>query len=355
MRIAVTGLSRGENPQPGAAIVAGIRAAHPGAFIIGMAYDATESGIYAKNGPDAVYTIPFPSEGAEAFLKRIDEVRARTPFEVLIPTLDSEMELMVDLAEELQARGIRTSLPDKATYLRRTREQLSELASVAGVSTPRTHAVYTVSRALLLGREMRYPILVKGAHHDTHLVENEAELAGAVSLLFAQWGAPVLLQEVISGTEHHAMGIGDGEGGLFGLCAIRRPSMHGLGKNVGGITVRDDSLREVCERLVRELRWRGPFEVVTIMDETVHRHFLIKMAPRFPSWVGFPTGFGANFPAALARFIVKGVAPDPVPEPIPGWFYLQHQVEVFGQTNQLDALSGGGSWMGEDGARYQRA
>lgn len=355
MRIAVTGLSRGENPQPGAAIVAGIRAAHPGAFIVGMAYDAMESGIYAHNGPDAVFTIPFPSEGAETLLKRIDEIHAQKPFEVLIPTLDSEMELMVELESELTARGIRTCLPDKAAYLRRSREQLTELASQAGVTTPRTHAVYTVSRALLLGREMRYPILVKGVHHDTHLVETEAELAGAVSLLFAQWGAPVLLQEVISGTEHHAMGIGDGEGGLFGLCSIRRPSMHGLGKNVGGITVRDAALREVCERLVRELRWRGPFEIVTIMDETVNRHFLIKMAPRFPSWVGFPTGFGANFPAALARFIVKGTVPDPVPEPVAGWFYLQHQVEVFGQTEQLDALSRGGSWLGNDGARFQRA
>ncbi|HSI63567.1 MAG TPA: hypothetical protein VLE43_10625 [Candidatus Saccharimonadia bacterium] len=355
MRIAVTGLSRGENPQPGAAIIAGIRAAHPGAFIVGMAYDALESGIYAKNGPDAVFTVPFPSEGAEAFLKRLDEIRSRTPFEVLIPTLDAELDLMVEIADDLQKRGIRTCLPDKATYLRRTREQLPELARAAGVATPRTHAVYTVSKALLLGREMKYPLLVKGVHHDTHWVETEAELAGAVSLLFAQWGAPVILQEAIAGAVHHTLGIGDGNGGIIGLCAIRRPTLDGTGRNVGGITVRDPSLREVCEKVARELRWRGPFEMVTIMDETLNRHFLIKMNPRFPAWVGFPTGFGSNFPAALARFAARGTPPDAVPEPAPGWFYLRHQVEVLGQTDQLDALSGGGSWLGEEGPRYQRA
>lgn len=355
MRIAVTGLSRGENPQPGAAIIAGIRAAHPAAFIVGMAYDAMESGIYAKDGPDAVFTIPFPSEGREAFLRRLEEIHACTPFDVLIPTLESELELTIELAEPLQARGIHTCLPDKATYLRRSREQLPELARAAGVAAPRTHVVYTVSRALLLGREMKYPIVVKGAHHDTHWVENEAELAGAVSLLFAQWGAPVLLQESIAGMEYHAIGIGDGTGGMIGICTIRRPMLDTTGRNVGGITVRDASLREVCEKVIRELRWRGPFELVTIADETLHRHFLIKMTPRFPGWVGFPTAFGSNFPAALAQFAAGTKLSDPVPEPAAGWFYLPHQVEVLGQTTQLDALSGRGSWLGEEGLRYLRA
>ena len=51
-RIAVSGLNRGDNPQPGSGIIRSIRRAFPDATIIGLAYDAMESGIYVEGGPD---------------------------------------------------------------------------------------------------------------------------------------------------------------------------------------------------------------------------------------------------------------------------------------------------------------
>lgn len=353
MRIAVTGLGRGENPQPGAGIVAGIRAAHPEAFIVGMAYDAMESGIYAEGGPDAVFTMPYPTVGAEAFLKRLDEARAAAPFEVLIPTLDSELDLIVNLAPELAERGIKTCLPDKAAFRRRMKDRLPELCAAAGVGTPETRAVHTISQALAVGREMGFPLVVKGTYYDAQMADNEAELAGAVSLLIAQWGTPVLLQEVVSGAEFNALGIGDGEGGIIGLCCIRKTILSSKGKGLGGVTVRDPMLRTMCEKLIGELKWRGPFEVEVMKDDVHREHRLIEINPRFPAWVGFPAGFGLNFPAVLAQFIETGTPPPPMPEPEPGWFYLRHQVEVLGQTRQLAALSGEGAWLSHEGTRTQ--
>ena len=67
-RVAVSGLHRGENPQPGAGIIRSIRRQFPDATIVGLVYDALESGIYVNGGPDVVYTVPYPSAGAEAFL-----------------------------------------------------------------------------------------------------------------------------------------------------------------------------------------------------------------------------------------------------------------------------------------------
>ncbi|HWB59751.1 MAG TPA: hypothetical protein VG733_09670, partial [Chthoniobacteraceae bacterium] len=93
-RIAVSGLHRGENPQPGAGIMRSIRAEHPGAFIAGLVYDAMESGIYVEGGPDVTYAMPYPTSGAEAFLKRLDHVLEKTPVDIFIPTLDAEIELL---------------------------------------------------------------------------------------------------------------------------------------------------------------------------------------------------------------------------------------------------------------------
>ena len=91
-RIAISGLHRGENPQPGAGIIRSIRRSFAEAFIVGLAYDAFESGIYVEGGPDAVYAMPYPTSGPEAYFERLDAVLEKTPFDFFIPTLDAEME-----------------------------------------------------------------------------------------------------------------------------------------------------------------------------------------------------------------------------------------------------------------------
>lgn len=347
MRVAVTGLSRGENPQPGAGIIAGIRAAFPGAFVVGLAYDAMESGIYAEGGPAAVFTMPYPTVGAEAFLKRLDEARVAAPFDVFIPTLDSELDLIVNLESELHARGLKTCLPDRAAFKRRMKDHLVELAAAAGVATPETRAVFTTTQAFREAADMGFPLIVKGAYYDAQKVSSPAELAGAVTSLLAQWGAPVLLQKAITGAEFDALGIGDGEGGICGLCCIRKTIVSSKGKGLGGVTVRDPALRAFCEKLIRELKWRGPFEIEVMKDDATGRHCLIEINPRFPAWVDFPARFGLNFAAALAQFAATGEPPPLLPEPEPGWFYLRHQVEVLGRMDQLAALSGSGEWFND--------
>jgi carbamoyl-phosphate synthase large subunit len=342
MRVAVTGLSRGENPQPGAGIVAGIRAAYPEAFVVGLVYDAMESGIYAEGGPDAVFTMPYPTVGAPAYLRRLDEARAAAPFDVFIPTLDSELDLIVNLEDELRERGLKTCLPHKAAFRRRMKDHLPELAAAAGVATPETRAVFTSTQAFSEAVDMGFPLIVKGAYYDAQKVSSPAQLAGAVTSLLAQWGAPVLLQKAISGAEFDALGIGDGKGGITGLCCIRKTIVSSKGKGLGGVTVRDPALRQLCEKLIRELKWRGPFEIEVMKDESDGTHCLIEINPRFPAWVDFPARFGLNFAAALAQFAESGEVPRSMPEPEPGWFYLRHQVEVLGRMQQLASLSGAG-------------
>jgi len=46
--LAVTGMHRGENPQPGAAVVASVRRRFPGVRVIGLSYDPLESSLYGQ-------------------------------------------------------------------------------------------------------------------------------------------------------------------------------------------------------------------------------------------------------------------------------------------------------------------
>lgn len=338
LRIAVSGLHRGENPQPGAGIIRSLRRQYPHAYIAGLIYDAMESGIYVEGGPDAIFPMPYPTNGAEAFLERLDTILAQSPVDIFIPTLDSEVELLVHLEDELAKRGLRTCLPDMTALARRAKNRLGALANACQVMVPETVSVHSVVAAAWAARKLGYPLMVKGQYYDAKYVSSETELASAVSKLLAEWGAPAMLQRCVHGPEFNALGLGDGEGGIAGLCCIRKTIVSDKGKGLGGMTISDKRLTAMCERLIGKLRWRGPFEIEVMLDEQRSEYTLIEINPRFPAWIDFPSLIGANFPAALVEMIVTG-RPAPLPECPAGHFYLRHQVEVHGHIDQLAALS----------------
>ena len=338
-RIAVSGLHRGENPQPGAGIIRSLRRSFADAFIVGLAYDAFESGIYVEGGPDAVYAMPYPASGSEAYLERLDAVLEKTPVDFFLPTLDAEIELLVHLEHELAARGLITCLPDKQMLQSRAKDRLVDLAKACNVVVPDSVPVYDVSGAARAARELGYPLMVKGQYYDAKKVATESELVAAVNKFLAEWGAPAIVQRCVHGPEFNALGLGDGRGGIIGLCCIRKTIVSDKGKGLGGITIADRRLDEMCGRLIRELRWHGPFEIEVMLDESRGKYVLIEINPRFPAWVDFPSMLGANFPATLLTMMATGIAPEPMAQCPAGHFYLRHQIEVHGHIEQLAALS----------------
>ena len=109
--IAVTGLHRGQTPQPGCGVIRGLRAAYPACRIIGLIYDPLESGAYEPGLADSVWTMPYPSNGADRWLARLAEIQRVMPIDLLIPNLDSEIEALLPARKKLDATGIRTTLP----------------------------------------------------------------------------------------------------------------------------------------------------------------------------------------------------------------------------------------------------
>jgi len=134
------------------------------------------------------------------------------------------------------------------------------------------------------------------------------------------------------------LGLGDGRGGILGHCSIRKTALSDTGKGLGGIVVNDARLTRLCEKLVRELRWPGPFEIELIYDEIAREYVLIEMNPRFPAWVDFPSMLGANFPAAFVETLLHGAPLRKLPACKPGAFFLRHQIEVVGDIGRYAGL-----------------
>ncbi len=341
MRIILSGLHRGDNPQPGAGILRSIRREFPHAFIIGLVYDALESGIYMENGPDVVYAMPYPTSGAAAFFSRLDEVLALSPADIFIPTLDAEIELLVHLKDEITKRGLRCLMPDKAMLNRRAKQHLADLAKKCDVAVPKTQAVHDIAGAQKAAKDLGYPVMVKGQYYDASKADTEFDLIHIVSRLLSEWGAPAIIQSCIRGPEFNVLGLGDGEGGTLGMCAIRKTVVSDKGKGLGGMTINDKRLYALCSRLIHELKWVGPFEIEVMLDEAKNEYCLIEINPRFPAWVDFPSMCGANFAAALVKRLDTGSWPERMPACDAGHFYLRHQVEVHGRIDQIAMITTG--------------
>jgi carbamoyl-phosphate synthase large subunit len=335
--IAVSGLHRGENPQPGAGIIRSLRRRFPQAWIVGLVYDVMESGIYAEDGPDEVHLMPYPTAGSAALFERIDSIRAQTPFDMFIPTLDAEIEVFVHLQREFDRRSIRVCLPKVETLRRRAKPHLPALAAACGIAVPETLVLSEVDEACRAAGELGFPLMVKGPYYDARTVHNQAQLTAAASHLLSEWGRPLILQRRVTGPEFNVLGIGDGAGGWFGHCAIRKTKLSDKGKGLGGVTIADALLSDLCLRLIRELKWPGPFEIELIRDEASGNYVLIEINPRFPAWIDFPAMLGANFAATFVEMLQMDYLPDPVPACAPGSFYVRHQIEVIGD---IDAYAG---------------
>lgn len=336
--IAVSGLHRGENPQPGYGIIRSLRRAYPGVHIIGLVYDVMESGIYAEDGPDEVQLMPYPTAGAAPFFQRIDMLLKKRQIDVLIPSLDAEIEILVHLKKELALRGIRVCLPEADVLRRRSKQYLPALAAACDVAVPQTRIANDVFSACEAAVQMGYPLLVKGAYYDAKMVYNTPHAQATAAHLLAEWGAPVILQRCVNGPEFNVLGIGDGQGGIIAQCSIRKTVLSDKGKGLGGITVNDERLTELCEKLIRDLRWNGPFEIELIYDQAARDYVLIEINPRFPAWIDFPSMIGMNFPALLIDLLMNGMPGVSIPTCAPGSFFLRHQVEVVGDISHYAGL-----------------
>jgi len=339
--VAVTGLHSGESPQPGYGVMRSLRRVYPNLSMVGLAYDVLESGIYADDAPDAVYTIPYPSTGTRAFLERLDYILARHPVKALIPTLDAEIQPWIGLEAELANRGVGVLLPTAAMFKERSKSLLPLMCAECGVKTPATYTEFDLAGARKAAAAAGYPVMIKGHYYDAYKVWNAGQLEQKFAEILAHWGAPVLVQQCVQGSEFNVIGVGDGEGGLSASCSVRKTIVSSKGKGYGAIVVRDPVLDRTCAKIIRHLKWRGPFELEFMKNDLEPDYHLLEINPRFPAWVDFPSSFGWNLPALVLEAILgRGMRTLP-PAPA-GKFFIRHCTDLTGDVADMGRLSSTG-------------
>jgi carbamoyl-phosphate synthase large subunit len=310
--VGVSGINAVDNPGPGVAVARSLREdADLGARVVGLAYDAMEPGIYLDDLIDRAFMMPYPSSSPEAYLDRLAYVQERTGMQVLVPNLDAELPLLIKYRDRVEAMGIRMMLPTADQFRLRGKDRLREVATRIGIDLPETRVVSSHDELVTAVNDIGLPVMVKGSFYRAYRAYTVQEAVGHFSRIVAEWGYPVIVQQVVTGEELNVIALGDGQGGSLGMVGIKKLMLTSLGKIWTGVTIRHEAMLEAATAFMREFRWRGPFELECIVDgETV---YLVEINPRLPAWVYFATGVGVNLPARMVRHLMEmplGATPD---------------------------------------------
>ena len=258
--VAVTGLNATDNPAPGVAVLRCLRASERGQRLVGLAYDALDPGIYARDLIDDVFMLPYASSAPDAFYERLCHIHASLPLSVIIPTLDAELPVFIELAPKLHELGIAVVLPTREQLDARSKANLSRLAQRYGFHTPKTRVLVSADELRRAESTLEFPLFIKGPYYGARLATNIEEALAAFHDIEAEWGYPILVQACVPGArreERNVVALGDGRGGLLGAVAMKKLAVTDKGKAWAGVTIRDPELLALTQSFVRATNWAG--------------------------------------------------------------------------------------------------
>lgn len=343
LTVAVTGLNATDNPAPGVGVIRSLRAAPTFlGRVVGLAYDALDSGLYARELDLAGgYLLPYPSQGVDALRERLRAIHAEEPLDVIVPTLDSELPAFIALEPELKSWGIRMFLPSRDQLELRSKVRLAELGGRAGLEVPAQRLLSDPADVYRLQAELPYPVVVKGVFYGATVARSPDEAVAAFHATVARWGTPVIAQRFHEGEEYDVVAVGDGRGGMIGAVPMKKLLLSDKGKGWAGVAVRDPHLLEAARRFFAATSWRGPCEL-EILKAHDGRYLLIEVNPRFPAWCHLATGAGQNLPWAVVR-LAAGQPVAPMTEFAAGTLFVRIAIDQIASMDDLQALATAGA------------
>jgi carbamoyl-phosphate synthase large subunit len=339
LAIAVTGLNATDSPGPGMAVIRALREGIPGPLrIIGLSYEALEPGAYLHDWIDHTYQIPYPSAGTGILLERLAHIHARERLRLVIPNFDAELPNFIRIAPSLTAMGIASFLPSQEQFDVRAKERLKAFGEAHGLEVPDQRVVQQADGLAAAAEAMGYPLVVKGRHYEAQVAHTWEQALKAFYQLSAKWGLPVIAQRYIRGTEVNVAVLGDGEGNAVSIVPMRKLYITDKGKAWAGVTLEDDTLRELAIRFTDATRWKGGCELEIMRSDDGRMH-IMEVNPRFPAWIYLSAAAGQNQPALLAR-LALGEAVTPLPACPAGRMFIRYAWDHVTDITEFQRLSG---------------
>ena len=296
MKIFVSGLYCGGNPQPGVGIVRSLRQAYPEATLVGVEYSNRVSGIHWEEIDQLSMQRPWDELDLPSYGERVRETLDAGA--LWVSGSDLEAMWLADLFPE----GHRNLLAPPMGALRRITKPAVEGARGLPVKIPDFVSTDRSDWELhAFCRANDWRVWLKGPYYDASRTPSWDSFEAVRSALSKVWSTEKLyLQKHVGGYEESVM-LSAWQGELLGAVSMRKRDITPEGKTwAGDVSEVPADFLEPLRAMVRDLNWSGGGELEMVRDAS-GQLWLLEMNPRFPAWVHGATLAGHNLPGLLVH------------------------------------------------------
>jgi carbamoyl-phosphate synthase large subunit len=337
--VAVTGTSTFDVINPGLGVARSLRHAAMVKRIYGLSYGTLESGSYQPALFDEVFRLP-DTGSMEALSQRLEEIHRAHPVDVLIPCLDGELPLFIQLRSKLDALGIRTLLPSGKALARRSKKELFSgrlRADWGEFSIPYSRFARSEAETMQAVEAVGLPAVVKGPLFMCFAVASATEARWAWHHLASTGWGEAIVQRRICGPHYATSIVCDRQHRAVSRLTIKKLQVCQRGSTWSAVRVSEPRLEGDFAKFLHTLGWTGPGEGEFIRDEITDRFYLIEVNPRFTGWIYYSAALGCNQPAIAVRAAL-GEAVNP-PKSLKDVAFVRCSTELPLRPSQLAALA----------------
>ena len=322
MKIFVSGLYAGGNPQPGVGIVRSLRQGYPDADIVGVEYSNRVSGIHLDELDELWVQRPWGELDLESYADKVRDVLDAGGMWIS----GSDLEAM--WLASIFPNGHPNLLAPPMSGIKRITKPVVEAASRLPIRIPTylstEHSDWDLHAFC---REHNWRVWLKGPYYDASRTPTWDTFTAVRNALSKVWSTEKLfLQAHVSGYEESVM-LSAYQGELLSAVSMRKRDITPEGKTwAGDVSDVPPAFLEPLRQMVRDTNWTGGGELEMVRDAS-DQLWLIEMNPRFPAWVHGATIAGHNLPALLVE-AASGVPSMPAPAQSPEFTRIVLEIPV---------------------------
>ncbi|HVG35285.1 MAG TPA: ATP-grasp domain-containing protein [Pyrinomonadaceae bacterium] len=296
MRIYISGLYSGTNPQPGLGISRSLRQAYANATLIGVEYSNRCSGIHWPDFDELWLQRSWEELNLETYAAQIKEVLDSGA--VWISGVDLEIMWLASVFPD----GHKNLLTAPSTAIKKIAKPAVEAHKGLPVRIPVFISTERSDWELhAFCRQHNWKVWLKGPYYEAVRTPGWDTFEVVRGLLARAWSTERLfLQTHVTGYEESVC-FSAYQGELLGCVYMRKRELTEEGKTwAGDVTEVPEEFVLPLRRMVKDLNWTGGAELEMVRDPE-GLLWLLECNPRFPAWIHGATIAGRNLPALLVE------------------------------------------------------
>lgn len=296
MKIYISGLYSGTNPQPGIGIARSLRAVYPDATLVGVEYSNRCSGIHWLDFDEIALHRPWDELNLDAHGREIKRVLDSGA--LWVSSIDLEIMWFASLFPE--------GHPNLLTPPLAALNQVGKPAIPAHERLPVKIPTFVTTELSdwdlhAFCREHDWKVWLKGPYYEAVRVHGWGAFQDMRAVLSSAWATDKLfLQSHVSGYEE-SISLSAYRGELLDCIRMRKRDLTELSKTwAGDVSEVEEEMLVPLREMIRRINWTGGAELEMVRDAE-NRLWLLEVNPRFPAWIHGATITGRNIPAALVE------------------------------------------------------